>query len=133
MTTQPVQPRTIGIAAAAFAADVACVLIFVAIGRRNHGEGVTLGGVVWTAWPFLAGLVLAWIIFRAWRRPTAINPTGVALWLSTVAIGMGLRAGIGEGTALSFVIVATLVTGGLLLGWRAVRAALVRRRATRGI
>lgn len=127
MTTQSVQPSSIRTAAAAFAADVACILVFVAIGRRNHGEGVTVGGVVWTALPFLAGLVLAWIVFRAWRRPTAINPTGFALWLSTVAIGMGLRAGIGEGTAMAFVIVATLVTGGLLLGWRAVRAALLRR------
>lgn len=103
----------------AFAADAAAILLFCALGRRNHDEGVTLGGVLWTAWPFLAGLILAWVIFRAWRRPTTIRPTGVAVWLSSVAIGMGLRAGIGEGIAPSFILVATLVTGLLLLGWRA--------------
>lgn len=127
MTTPSVQPfRT---AALAFAADVAGILIFVAIGRRNHGEGVTLGGVAWTALPFLVGLVLAWVIYRAWRTPTAIIPTGVSLWLSTIAIGMGLRAGIGEGIAWSFILVATLATGVLLLGWRAAAAFAARRRA----
>ncbi|MBU3751390.1 MAG: DUF3054 domain-containing protein, partial [Mycobacterium sp.] len=40
--------------------------------------------------------------------------------LSTVAIGIGLRAGTGAGTALSFVLVATVVTGVLLVGWRAI-------------
>ncbi|MCW1957809.1 MAG: DUF3054 domain-containing protein, partial [Mycobacterium sp.] len=115
--------------APAFAADVASILIFVAIGRHNHSEGVTPGGVLWTAWPFLAGLALAWIIFRAWRRPTTVYPTGVAVWLSTVAIGMGLRSGIGEGTAVSFVVVATLVTGVLLLGWRAAVRLAARRKA----
>lgn len=120
MTTRSVQ---------AFAADAACVLLFVAVGRRNHGEGVTFGGVLWTAGPFLVGLALAWIVFRVWRRPTTVYPTGIAVWLSTVAIGMGLRAGIGEGTAVSFIVVATLATGLLLLGWRAGAAALARRRS----
>jgi hypothetical protein len=36
-----------------------------------------------------------------------------------------LRRATSEGTAISFVVVATLVTGALLLGWRA--AASVRR------
>lgn len=126
MTTHPVAPSPLRTAVSAFAADVACILVFVAIGRRNHDEGVTVGGVLWTSWPFLVGLVLAWIIFRAWRRPTAISPTGISVWLSTVVIGMGLRVGIGEGIAPSFVMVATLVTGVLLLGWRA----LVRARRT---
>ena len=113
----------------AFTADAVCVLIFVAIGRRNHAEGVTLAGVAQTAWPFLAGLTAAWVVYRAWRAPTAVRPTGVNVWLSTVAIGMGLRAGIGEGIALSFIAVATAFTGALLVGWRAALTALARRRA----
>lgn len=113
----------------AFAADAACILIFVAIGRRNHAEGVTLAGIAETAWPFLAGLAAAWLIYRAWRAPTAVRTTGVTVWLSTVAIGMGLRAGTGSGIALSFIVVATLVTGLLLLGWRAAFAAAAARRA----
>ena len=114
-------------AATAFAADVACVLLFVAVGRRNHDEGVTPAGVAETAWPFLAGLAAAWALYRAWRSPAAVR-TGVVVWLGTVGVGLGLRAAVGAGIALSFVLVATAVTGALLVGWRAAAAALTRRR-----
>jgi hypothetical protein len=116
------------IAALAFAADAAAVVLFCAVGRRNHAESVTVSGVAETAWPFLTGLAAAWLLYRAWRRPTEVSPTGVTVWLSTVAIGMGIRAGTGAGVALSFVVVATLTTGTLLLGWRAIVAAAARRR-----
>lgn len=106
-------------AALAYAADTACVVLFCTIGRRNHAEAVTLAGVAETAWPFLAGLTVAWLLSRAWRQPTAVWPTGVVLWLGTIAIGMGLRAVTGAGIAASFILVATAVTGALLLGWRA--------------
>ena len=115
-------------AVSAFAADVVCILLFIAVGRRNHAEGVTVAGVAQTAWPFLAGLVVGWVVFRAWRQPTAIRPTGVAVWLSTVVIGMGLRVVTGAGIAASFILVATGVTGLLLLGWRAALAALASRK-----
>jgi hypothetical protein len=104
------------------------IVLFCAVGRRNHAESVTLSGVVETAWPFLAGLAAGWLLCRAWRRPTEISPTGLAVWLGTVVIGMGIRAWTGAGVALSFVVVATLTTGTLLLGWRAIAAAAARRR-----
>jgi hypothetical protein len=128
--TTPIQPvrATPRSAVLAFAADAVCVLIFVAIGRRNHAEGVTVAGIAETAWPFLAGLAVGWLATRAWRAPTAVRPTGVIVWLSTVAIGMGLRAGTGAGIALSFIAVATAFTGVLLVGWRAAATALARRR-----
>jgi hypothetical protein len=131
MTTRSVQPIATNprIAVSAFAADAAAVVLFCAVGRRNHAESVTLSGVAETAWPFLAGLAAAWLLCRAWRRPTEISPTGVTVWLSTVVIGMGIRAGTGAGTALSFIVVATLTTGTLLLGWRAIAAAAARRRS----
>ena len=131
MTTRPTAPErnSTRTAALSFSADVLCVLVFVVIGRRNHAEGVTLAGVAQTAWPFLAGLVGAWVIHRAWRRPTAVRPTGISVWLSTVAIGMGIRAGIGDGIALSFIAVATAFNGALLVGWRAAVTALGRRRS----
>lgn len=109
-------------AAAAFAADIACVLLFCAIGRRSHAEGVTIAGVADTAWPFLAGAGVGWLVARGWRRPTALTPTGLAVWLATVVVGMLLRKATGEGTALSFIIVASSTTALLLLGWRAVAA-----------
>lgn len=114
-------------AASALAADVVCVLVFVAVGRRNHAEGVTLAGIAETAWPFLTGTAVGWLLIRGWGRPTALVPTGVAIWISTVVVGMALRVVTGAGIAVSFILVASTVTAVLLLGWRAVRAGLSRR------
>lgn len=111
----------------ALAADLACVVAFTALGRRNHAEGLTFAGVAETAWPFLAGTLFGWLISRGWRRPTAITPTGVVVWVCTVVIGMALRKATGAGIAFSFVVVASAVTALLLLGWRAVAARLARR------
>ena len=114
-------------ASLAFAADVACILLFVAVGRRNHAEGVTPAGITATAWPFLVGLAAGWLLDRAWRRPTAVRPTGITVWLSAIAIGMGLRVATGAGVAVSFIAVATVVTGVLLIGWRAAAGRLAGR------
>src|ERR1700759_5464227 len=99
--------------------DVLSVLVFCAVGRRSHTEGVTVTGVAATAWPFLTGTVVGWLVSRAWRRASAVVPTGVVVWLCTVAIGMLLRKATSAGVAASFVVVAASVTATLLLGWRA--------------
>jgi hypothetical protein len=113
--------------ATALLADVACVVVFCTIGRRSHAEGITIAGVAETAWPFLAGTAVGWLAARAWRQPAALAPTGLTIWLSTVVIGMLLRKATSAGTAVSFVVVASLVTAILLLGWRAAVSALARR------
>lgn len=105
-------------AALAFLADVVLVVIFCAIGRRSHAEGITLAGVAHTSWPFLTGTVAGWALARGWRHPTALNPTGLVVWVSTVVIGMLLRKASAQGVAVSFVIVASTVTAVFLLGWR---------------
>ena len=100
-------------------ADVIGVLVFCAVGRRSHAEGLTIAGVASTAWPFLTGTAVGWLTARAWQRPTAVVPTGLVVWLSTVLIGMVLRKVSSAGVAASFVLVAAVVTAVLLLGWRA--------------
>ena len=112
----------------ALAADLAFILLFAAVGRRNHAEGLSIGGVIETAWPFLAGAAVGWLISRAWRRPTAVVPTGITIWVCTVAVGMLLRKATSEGTAASFVTVATLTIALLLLGWRAAVTKVIGRR-----
>jgi hypothetical protein len=114
--------------------DVACVLLFCAAGRRSHDEGLNVAGIATTAWPFLSGTALGWLLSQAWRRPSAVYPTGVVVWLSTVAVGMLLRKVTSAGVAGSFVVVAATVTAVLLLGWRAIaqfgrRPGLPERRA----
>ncbi len=111
--------------------DVFCVLVFCAAGRRSHDEGVDVSGVAATAWPFLAGTTLGWVLSKGWRHPTAVLPTGVIVWLTTVAVGMLLRKASSAGVAASFVLVAATVTAVLLLGWRAAAELAVRGRADR--
>ena len=110
-------------------ADVLCVLVFCAVGRRSHDEGLNITGVVTTAWPFLTGTVVGWLAARAWQRPTAVVPTGVVIWLCTVVIGMVLRKASSAGVAASFVVVAASVTAVLLLGWRAAVGLTLRHRS----
>jgi hypothetical protein len=114
-------------AALALLADAVCVLAFCAVGRRNHAEGLTVAGVLETAWPFLSGTAVGWLAARAWQRPTSLAPTGLIVWLSTVVIGMALRKATSAGTAVSFVVVASLSTAILLLGWRLGAKVLARR------
>jgi hypothetical protein len=98
--------------------DICCVLAFVIIGRASHAKGESLGGIASTSWPFLCGLGAGWAASRAWRRPLAVCPAGIAAWLCTVALGMILRVVSGQGTAVAFIIVALAFLGLFLLGWR---------------
>lgn len=111
------------------AVDVVGVLVFCAVGRRSHDEGLNVTGVAATAWPFLTGTAIGWLAARGWRRPTALAPPGVVVWLSTVVVGMVLRKVTAAGVAASFVVVATTVTALLLLGWRVAVGLTLRRRS----
>lgn len=138
--------------AAAAVLDVCCVLIFVIIGRASHAKGETLAGIASTAWPFLAGLGIGWALAlaraalapaaspgddrqapsaRAWRRAGSLTVGGVVVWLGTVAFGMVLRVVSGQGTAVSFVIVALVFLGLFLLGWRVIWRVAAHLRAGR--
>ena len=109
-----------------------CVLIFVVIGRANHHAGESLAGVASTAWPFLAGLAAGELATLSWRRPFALVPTGVGVWLATVAVGQALRVAAGPGTEPGFIAVSAAFLGLFLLGWRlaAARVPAARSRIT---
>ncbi|WP_432394844.1 DUF3054 domain-containing protein [Pseudarthrobacter sp. L19] len=121
-------PRTAILAAAA---DVFLILLFAAIGRDAHQRGEIVTGVLATAWPFLAGAAAGWLVFRLWRRPLAAWPSGVVVWLATVAVGMLLRALTGQVVVLPFVIVALIAVAVFLLGWRLLAAGVRRLRSRR--
>lgn len=110
-------------AAIALVLDVVIVGVFTLVGRRTHEEPLDPAGWWHTAWPFLVGLLVAWALVVLARRLWPTGPVdGIPVWIITVMTAMVLRALTDQGTALSFVIVATLFLGATLLGWRALVA-----------
>ncbi|PVY29440.1 DUF3054 domain-containing protein [Williamsia muralis] len=123
-------------------ADFFAVLVFAFIGRMNHAEGLSLHGLFSTTWPFALGAAIGWSLAYLYAHmradhgfdypfhPERVFPDGVLVWVGAVVIGMILRQQFHQGVALSFIIVATIVLGVFLLGWRAARMVLSRRRQT---
>jgi Protein of unknown function (DUF3054) len=104
--------------------DAALVLLFALMGRVSHDEGLTLTGLLQTAWPFIVGLLMGWLAVRAVRHrwPREVLDA-VPVWVVTVVGGLCLRVLSGTGEApWSFAAVATVVLGAFLLGWRSVAA-----------
>ena len=109
-----------------FVLDVILVVVFAALGARTHHDGApTLADVGDVAWPFLVGLGLAHAVVRT---PLSVR-FGVIAWVSTVTVGMVLRQLTGDGTAFSFIVVATVFNLVTLVGWRLVSTAVSRRSA----
>lgn len=97
------------------AVDLLLVCVFAVIGRLSHYGTLTAGGWWTTAWPFLAGTLLAWAALTATRRPPGAVTSGLVVWVGALVGGMVLRQASGQGTATAFVVVATLVLGALLV------------------
>ena len=114
--------------AATVGIDLLAVIVFVLIGRASHGEGLL--GLLVTLWPFAVGLLVGHVLalVLGQRETRSVRWAGVVVWVSTVVVGMVLRAVSGQGVQLSFVIVTVLVLAALLLGWRFVAWLIARRR-----
>lgn len=118
----------------ALVVDAILIVVFAAIGRATH-DGDVLGpagsGLATTAWPFLAAMLLGWVVSRGWRRPLAPVRTGLPVWAVTLVAGMLLRGLSGQGIAVAFVIVAGITLLLFLVGWRAIAALVTRGRVSR--
>lgn len=109
----------------ALAVDAVLVMLFAAIGVLSHHEPFMHRWPI-AVWPFLLALLVAWAVLLVRRRPVGTLASGVFVWLVTAWGGLAVRVAAGGGFAVSFAIVATVVTGVFLLGWRlAARKALV--------
>jgi hypothetical protein len=129
MTSSATRPGAVRSAAWATALDAVGVVLFVAVGRRNHGEDSGFEGTLVTAAPFLLALGVAWLVVpRAQTAPASLR-TGVGIWAVTAGLGLILRRVVFQrGIALPFVLVTIGVLGAVLLGWRAVVTYLRRGR-----
>lgn len=130
-STEKSVPRPMAAIAGAAAADALLIMLFAAIGRDAHARGDVITGVLLTAWPFLTGAAITWVVLRPWQGPLAPWPAGVAVWLGAVGIGMVLRAATGQTVVLPFVIVALISLAVLLLGYRLLVLGLLRLRRSR--
>lgn len=112
--------------------DAVLVLVFAVIGRASHDESPA--GFLITAWPFLVALLVGHLVAAALpgrpRRPWTLL-WGAVVWIVTVLGGILLRLSTGDTAEVPFIIVATIVLGVFLLGWRALAALLRRRRRDR--
>lgn len=104
-----------------FLIDAVLVVVFATFGRGAHSEGLGAAQVWGTAWPFLVALVVGWLLVLLLRRAPLAVPTGVLLWVVTLAGGMAIR-GITTGRVphWSFLLVAGVTTAVFLIGWRLV-------------
>lgn len=118
--------------------DIFLVVVFAFQGRSAHSSENTLIGVLDTAWPFLGGLALGWLITRQWKvtsggLPVAFQiwPAAVMLALVTWAIGLLLRSVSGDTNDGAFPLVALGFLLLMMVGWRIVWGSIVRIRAQR--
>ena len=107
--------------------DLAAVLLFALVGMLTHDSAGYLGIV----WPFLVGLVVAWLIPAVRAMPLLVWPSGVMIWGLTAGIGLALRAAVGDGLSGAFPWVTLGVLALLIIGWRVVLEVIERRRERR--
>lgn len=103
------------------ALDLLAVVVFALVGRRSHAHGLTLTGVLDMAAPFLCGTAAGYLLASLTldSSPRSLS-FGAIVVVSTVVVGMLLRALATTGTAPSFIVVATLFLAATMLGWRLV-------------
>ncbi len=103
----------------AFALDILCVMALVIIGTRNHDTDTGVSGILFVAAPFLIALLGAHLVLNVVGKTTFV----AGIWGSTVLFGMVLRnLAFNRGTAVAFVLVASVFLAATMWGWRAVAA-----------
>ena len=109
--------------------DLVGIVVFVAIGRREHHVHNGFVEFLATLWPFLAGWFAAALALRLYKAPLDWK-RAVPAWLLAVPLAMWLRVAFtGHVFFVSFTIVAWCFLALALLGWRA--GVLAYRRVNR--
>eukprot|EP00898_Chlorokybus_atmophyticus_P006978 jgi/Chlat1/7281/Chrsp58S06917 len=110
--------------------DVGFLLLFAAIGRSSHGEGLAPWDVLQTAGPFIAGWLLASPVTGAYGKSARGSDVWQAVLIAGKTWGLGIPAGLlirsatkGYLPAQPFVLVTLATTFVTLVGWRAALAA----------
>ncbi|MFJ2620277.1 DUF3054 domain-containing protein [Glutamicibacter sp. NPDC087344] len=111
------------------AIDLVLIVIFALLGRREHEHGLSIGGILWTALPFIIGYLILTLVTRPWKTINNVWPIGLLVWLGTVVLGIAVRLALGSTAAIAFIIVAAIVLGLFLLGRRLITGLVAKRLA----
>lgn len=113
--------------------DILAIALFALLARMAHQSDempLNFNGWVSTLWPFLIGVALGWVLItlRKWDGRLVV-PAGLSAWVITVLVGLGIWS-LRNGAIphWSFIMVATIMSGVLMLGWRGL-AKLGRRKS----
>lgn len=112
--------------------DVLAIALFALLARMAHqSEEMPFNFAGWleTLWPFLLGVALAWIVITlATWDGARLAPAGLSAWIITASTGL-IIWGVKNGAVphISFIIVAGVMSGLLMLGWRAAGMVAGRR------
>jgi FtsH-binding integral membrane protein len=119
-------------AGTALGIDIVAIIVFVILGRSSHHEsGGFIVSTLKVAAPFLIALLAGHALSKSWQSPAAPSK-GVIIWVTTLVLGMLLRRfAFGRGTALAFIIVASLFIGLFVVGWRVVWEWWTARKSTK--
>ena len=119
-------------------ADVIAIAVFALLARMAHqSESMpfTFTGWLSTLWPFLLGVAVSWLLIltRKWDG-ARLAPAGVTAWLVTAVVGLVIwGARNGSVPHWSFILVATIMSGVLMLGWRLVARLSQRRKVGQAV
>lgn len=112
--------------------DLIAITVFAVLARIAHQSEdmpLTFLGILSTLWPFVIGVALGWIVVSAaGRSAVRVRSGGWLVWLVTVIVGLAIW-GI-RNTSFphwSFILVASLMSALLMLGWRGIHALVVKR------
>lgn len=112
------------------AGDAAALLLFAAIGRLSHHEPMSLGALLGTAGPFMAGWFASAALLGGYGKAAQGGNAGAAAGAAAKSWALGIPAGLLVRTATrgylpdpSFIAVSMAANGVLLVGWRTILAA----------
>ncbi|MEP6626086.1 MAG: DUF3054 domain-containing protein [Acidimicrobiia bacterium] len=132
----PVSPRSpsrfsltpaVGIA---LLADLVCIVVFVALGKENHGVHRGVGWFFNVWWPLAGGLVVGALITRLYTATDRWPLRLVVTIAITVLVGGPLRTVTGRVMYSVFTLVAFGMLNLLTFGWRLMRVAVRQMRGT---
>lgn len=112
---------------AALLLDLACICLFVLLGRESHGLDEGPGWFLMVAWPFAAG----WLVAAFALRLYSVRPGGLRRLAATVVVGVAIALVVRvlatqRSTPAAFIVVAYAFIGLTTVGWRIVPPAVAR-------